>query len=302
MSALAETWLLLFLLAAGIGLGAALAMTIGRLLKESWLDPLRPTLAPLARWAPLAALLLALPMRILAPYIWPWGNDPREAMEDPTVVWIASLAILSLWAGLGWLLARPAAGRGSAGMALAVLFITGAIAMEEWALSRDAAWTGSVQGVAQMTEQVAFVLALATLLAMRRGEPSEPEARTGLERALLSIALGVLWLWFTQYVVVYYADIPAEAAWYMRRSDGAWAWLKVGWLLPTLLGAVGLAIVPQWRDWRFKLVARLLLLQHPVHLFWVVRPEAPPGAVSPVLDLVVVAALLAGSFLMLRRA
>lgn len=302
MSALAEAWLLIFLLAAGVGLGATMAMAMGRVLAEAWLDPLRPALGPLARWAPLAALMLALPMQFLAPFLWPWGGAPTEAEIDPTLVWVASLTVLSLWIALGWRLARPAVGRGTAGIALAALFLTGAFAMEEWALSRDAAWTGSVQGITLLTEQVAFVLAFATLLALRRGEPSEPEARVGLERALLSIAMGMLWLWFTQYVVVYSADIPAESAWYLRRSEGAWAWLNVGWLLPTLLGAIGLAIVPQWRDWRFKAVAWLLLLQHPVHLFWVVRPEAPPGAASVLLDLVAAAALLAASSLVLRRA
>ncbi|MCW8084773.1 hypothetical protein [Sabulicella glaciei] len=302
MSALAETWLLVFLLAAGVGLGATLAMALGRLLAESWLDPLRPALAPLSRWAPLVAFALALPMRFLAPYLWPWGDAPTEAAEDPTLVWTTSLSILGLWTALGWMLARPSVGRGLAGAALAALILTGALAVEEWALSRDATWTGSVQGVALMTEQLAFVLAFATLLALRRGEPLGPEARTGLERALLTIAMGMLWLWFTQYVVVYYADIPSESAWYLRRSEGAWAWLMLGWLMPALLCAIALAIVPQWRDWRFKAVARLLLLQHPVHLFWVVRPEAPPGAASVMLDLTVAAALAAGSVLMLRRA
>ena len=89
---------------------------------------------------------------------------------------------------------------------------------------------------------------------------------------------------FTQFLVVYAADIPAEASWYLRRSEGAWGVLKLGVALPALLGAVALAVVPQWQNWRLFLVASLLLVNHLANLFWTVRPEAAPGAASPLMD------------------
>ncbi|MFL1462962.1 hypothetical protein ACI6QG_12210 [Roseococcus sp. DSY-14] len=281
LPALAEAWLPLFLLLAGLGLGAALALALGRLLEEHWLAPLHPGLAALARGALPAALLLALPLPALAPLLWPAGTG----WGAPAALGARSLLLLALWCGIGWWLAAPGGGRWRGGAALLLLLPTGALAMEDWALARDPAWSGSVQGVALVTEQAAAALGLATLAALRRrAAPGGAEARTGLERALLALALGVLWLWFTQYVVVYAADIPAEAAWYLRREQAPWIWLKLGVALPALGGAIALALVPQWRDWRLGAVAALLVLHHAAHLLWVVRPEAPAGAASPWAD------------------
>jgi len=297
-----EAWLLLFLLAAGLGLGGALALALGLLLREHWLGPLHPGLAALARWATLLALLLAVPMGWFAPALWPWAGDGwREGWYAPGFVHLRSLALLAAWAALGWWLAAGG-GRRRAGLALGALVLTGAVAMEDWALSRDPAWTGSVQGLALVTEQAAAALALAALAALRRGEPREPEARTGLERALLSLALAVLWLWFTQFLVVYAADIPAEAAWYLRRADGFWGALKAFVALPALLAAIALAIVPQWANWRIAAVSALMVLGHLAHLLWVVRPEAAPGAASPLFDLAALALAAALTSLAFRQA
>lgn len=299
MSALAETWLLLFLLAAGLGLGGALVLALGRLLADDWLDPLHPPLATLARWGPALALLLALPMGWLAPSLWPWAAEgaARNAWHHPGFVHARTLAALALWTWLGWRLAAGGS-RGWGGAALLTLLLTGALLMDDWALSRDPEWSGSVQGLALLAEQAAAALALAALAS---GLPRDDSARTGLERALLALALAVLWLWFTQYLVVYAADIPAEAAWYLRRLDGAWRILKVGIALPALLGAIALAIVPQWGRWRLRAVGALLLLHHLAHLVWVVRPEA--RATSPELDgLAAVVALALLGAVALRRA
>lgn len=306
MTALAETWLLAFLLVTGFGLGAALALALGRLLSENWLEALHPPLAALARFALPAGLLLALPMGLFAPMLWPWGGPhieagPRAAWYAPGFVHLRSLALLALWTALAWWVAAGGTRR-RGGIALAALLLTGAVAMEDWALSRDPGWTGSIQGVALLAQMLAAALGVATLAVLRRAEPRDAEARTGLERALLSLALAVLWLWFTQFLVVYAADIPAEAAWYMRRGEGSWGVLKSGVALPALLLAIALAILPQWGGWRFGAVSALLVVNHLAHLVWLVRPEAAPGTASPLLDAAALALSVGLAMLVLRRA
>ena len=221
----------------------------------------------------------------------------------PEVFRLRSLALLLLWAGLGRLLARPRLRGRTAGAALLLLVLTGALAMEDWALSRDHAWTGSLQGLALVVEQAGAAMALATLLALRRAMPGE-DARTGLERALLTFAMATLWLWFVQYVVVYAGNLPREAAWYLRRSEAPWGWVKAGIALPALLAAIGLALVPQWRRWRLAAVGALLLVQHLAHLAWVVRPDAAlTGNPTPALaDALVPAAMALAVALAWRRA
>lgn len=300
----AEAWLPAFLLAAGLTLGALVVLALGHLLGEAWLGPLRPPLAAMARSAPVL-LPLALPLLLTAPVLYPWAAAMPQATGwyAPDAFRLRSLAVLLLWTGLGRLLARPQVRGRSAGGALLLLVLTGALAMEDWALSRDHAWTGSLQGLALLVEQAGAAMALATLLALRRDMPDE-EARTGLERALLTFAMATLWLWFVQYVVVYAANLPREAAWYLRRSEGPWGWVKAGIAVPALLAAIGLALVPQWRRWRLAAVSALLLVQHLAHLAWVVRPDAAlTGNATPVLaDALVPGAVALAVALAWRRA
>ena len=58
IAAFAEAWLLLFLLLAGVSLGALLALAMGRLLAEEWVAPVERPLAVAARAALEAAIAL----------------------------------------------------------------------------------------------------------------------------------------------------------------------------------------------------------------------------------------------------
>jgi len=270
MTAFAEAWLLAFLLAATLGAGALVVLSAGILLQEVWVAPLRPAFSVMMRAMPFL-ILLALPMFFLAGRLYPWVEPPRTIIAGT-----ASIAVLVLWSALGRFLIHTQA-RWVAGTALLVTVLSGAIAFEDWALSRDLSWAGSLHGIALLTGGATASLALAILA---RGEPEDAEARTGLERALMMLAIMTLWLWFVQFITVWAADLPSEAAWYLRRQDGFWFWLKAGLILPALLAAIAFAAVPQWRPWRMRLVCVLLAIQHPALLLWMVRPDAPlaPGA------------------------
>jgi hypothetical protein len=126
---------------------------------------------------------------------------------------------------------------------------------------------------------------------------------TALARALLTLAVTTMWLWFVQFIVVFTADLPSESAWYLRRY-GAWAWLKLGFLVPALAGAIVLIAPPNAGPLRLGLVCCLLLAQHVGHLFWLLRPEAPPEASSLWLDgaaVLLLALVLAGWALLRAR-
>lgn len=291
-----EAWLPAFMLWAGLVIGALATLMIGHLLNEAWLQPVRPELEAAARTAPLLALL-ALPVLLGLEGLYPWAMPGEARLEGPPGVWfsadafrIRSALTLAILIGLGWLVARPGTHVGRSALGLAILLPTGSIAAQDWALSRDIEWFGSLQGSAMFIEQLAAALAGAVLLSLvRQGHPEQHRV-AALERALLTLALLTLWLWFVQFVVVWMADLPAEAAWYLRR-DGGWAWLKGGIILPALVAAIVLAIPPRSGPVRLGAVCGLLLVQHIGHLWWLVRPDSPLGAPALWLDLVLAPAL-----------
>lgn len=296
---LLESWLTAWLAWTGVSVGALGALAIGHLLSEDWLAPVREPLEAAARSLPLAAIA-ALPVLAGLGTLYPWAGvdppampGPRNAWFEPTFFRLRAVGFLALWSVLGWALtAREHPHRRRAALVLALLVPSVTIAAQDWALSRDPGWWGSLQGFAVWVEGIMAALALAAGVSLaRRWMPgSETGAGEALERALLALGLTALWLWFAQFIMVWMADLPEEAGWYLRRADAFWSLLKLGVAVPALLLALALAAPPRHRPWRMAAVCVLLLVSYLAHLWWVVRPDAlvdPPAW----LDATVLAAL-----------
>ncbi|WP_135466323.1 hypothetical protein [Crenalkalicoccus roseus] len=292
--ALLEAWLLGFVLVAGISAGALGMLMLGHLLHSKGLPAVRPTLEALAGAVPVAALL-ALPVLLGVEHLYPWAGDGagwlavppwREAWFQPGLFRLRTLLALALWAVLAWWMARPGIHPWRAAIGLILLVPSSALAAQDWVMSRDPTWYGSLQGVAFIVQQGAAAMALALLLMVaRRGLPEEERAR-GLERTLLTLAVATLWLWFVQFVVAYAADLPEEAHWYLRRMDG-WGWFKLGFVVPALVLAIVFGGPPEWRPWRVAVVSALVLAAQVGHMLWLLRPDAPGIPPPPWLDALV---------------
>jgi hypothetical protein len=298
--ALLEAWLPAFLTLAGVSVGALGALATGHLLREDWLEPVRAPLEATARTLPLVAML-ALPVLAGLEVLYPWAGPAPPPMPAPRGAWLSPwpfrlrmVLFLALWSGLAWLITRP--GRPDkriAALVLALLVPSVTLAAQDWSLSRDPTWWGSLQGIAVWVEGITAALAAAALVALLRGRMPDGETGAGeaLERGLLALGLAAIWLWFTQFIVVWMADLPEEAGWYLRRMEGGWGLLKLGVAVPALLLALALAAPPRHRPWRMVAVCLLLLVSHLAHLWWVVRPDAPVVRPPLWLDAAVLAAL-----------
>jgi hypothetical protein len=299
-AALLEAWLVGFLAWGGLSVGALGALAIGHLLREDWLAPVRAPLEAAALAMPLVAVM-ALPVLagVEALYVWagpvpPPMPAPRAAWYQPWPFRLRGLGVLAAWIVLAWLLTRPGGpGKRVSAVALAVLALSVMIAAQDWVLSRDPSWWGSLQGFAIWLESAMTALAAAALVSLARGAmpPGETGAGEALERALLALGLATLWLWFTQFVVVWMADLPEEAAWYGRRLDPPWNLVKLGVAVPLLLLALVLAAPPRHQRWRMAAVCMLLMASHLAHLWWTVRPDAPRAMPAAWLDGAVLAFL-----------
>jgi hypothetical protein len=280
----ADAWLVGFLAWIGIAAGALGALAVGHLLREDWIAPVRAPLEAAARTLPLLALA-AIPVLAAPELLYPWAGPAPPPMPAARAAWLSpwpfrlrGTAILALWVALAWVLTRPGMPRKPlSALVLALLAITVPIAAQDWAFSRDPTWHGSLQGFAAWVEGVTSALAAAALVALLRREMPSGDTGPGeaTERALLALGLATLWLWFIQFIVVWMADLPEEAGWYLRRMEGAWPLAKLGIAVPALLLALVLAAPPRHRRWRMGMVCALLLVSHLAHLWWVVRPDAP---------------------------
>ncbi len=298
-AALAESWLTAFLAWQGIATGALGALAIGHLLREDWLDPVRLPLQAAARTLPLVALM-AVPMLLVPQLLYPWADEVPPALPPARAAWLEPLAfrlripvLLALWIGLAWWLERPGMPKLRAALVLALLALSVPVAAQDLGASRDVLWWSSLRGFAVWVEGLGAALALAALVSLAGGHmpPGETGEAEALERALLALGLATLWLWFTQFIVVWMADLPVEAGWYLRRAEDGWLWLKFGVAIPALLLALVLAAPPRHRPWRLAAVCLLLLVSYLANLWWAVRPDAPLGDPPPWQDAAVLGGL-----------
>jgi len=177
---------------------------------------------------------------------------------------------------------------------LLIFSLTATFASVDWMMSLEAEWYSTMFGVYFFAGSVIgiFGFMVATLTALRaRGVLKGVVTVEHLhDMGKLLFAFTVFWAYiaFSQYFLIWYADIPEETAYFHHRSHGGWP--TVGMLL-----AFGHFAVPF-----FFLMPRIvkrstgllaagavwLLVMHYLDLYWCVMPVHDPEGPHPsVLDL-----------------
>jgi hypothetical protein len=256
-------------------------------MKEEWLAPVRSEAEAAALTAPVL-FLLAIPLLPALGEIFPWASGAAEDLPRPRAEFlttpfflIRSTFYLAVWSALALWFAGTAQPRRASALGLVLLAPTAAFAGNDWVLSRDPSWWSSLFGFAFAVSQLLAALAGAILVSLLRPEHPPAARMQSLERALLTLALLTLWLWFVQFIVVWLANLPQEAAWYLARSDRR-LWLLAGVALPALVAAVFILAPPGFGRRTMIAGSALLLLQHIAHLLWLadVSPAFPGALVA----------------------
>ena len=276
-AALVETWLVAFVVLSGLAAGSLGLLMIGHLLGEDWLRPVRAELEAAALTMPLLAIL-ALPLALGLGYAYPWVAPgtlpdipaPRVAYLQPDFFLLRGAAYLAIWSGLAWWITSTRRHRQASAIGLALLVPTLTLAAVDWVMSRDPSWWSSVFGFAFSLSQLVAALAGAIFVSLVRLEHPSAARMRSLERALLTLTLMTLWVWFAQFLIIWSANLPDEVAYYLARTD--WLWLMLWVVLPALFGAIALLIPPGAGRATMTAGSGLLLVHHAAHMTWLIRP------------------------------
>ncbi len=241
-------WWTAFVFWSGPAFGALALMLIRRLVGGDWGEAFAPELEPAARAAPLLALF-ALPGLLFSPQVFDWAAHP-QTVEASVRRWYLGgpafftreAAILIGLSLISWRLPRIEGPRGRLGAGLGLVFYGVAIsfAAVDWILSTQTHYTSSAAGMALATQQLAAALAYAAL----QGRVRPARSPAGDVGALLfATLLGLSYLVFMSYLVVWYGDRPRPDAWYILRTQTPWgalvlAALALGLIAPSTLLAV----------------------------------------------------------------
>jgi hypothetical protein len=167
------------------------------------------------------------------------------------------------------------------GPGLVVYVATMTLAAFDWAMSLDPDWVSTIWGllfvVAQALGTLAMVIALLALLADRRPFAGVLSIPIFHDLGNLLMAFTMLWAYisFSQYLLIWSANIPEEASYYVARTNAGWKYVALflvifHFFIPFLLLL--------WRKTKrtvrwLAVVAGWLVVMRLVDLFWVIGPS-----------------------------
>jgi hypothetical protein len=301
------SWLAALAAGLSIALGALLLVAIASISGARWFDPLRGFALDLAGTLPLFAILFLVLLPGLG-VLYPWvhaRNLPNAAwLNQPWfiaravfyfAVWIGIASTLRRWARAG----NPGGGgpaappspreRALAAAALPPLGLTLTFAAFDWLMSLDPRWSSTVFGVYWFAGGFLAALAVVTLAAAQPGsgvsQADRLPAVQGYALGALMLTFAVFWAYiaYSQYFIIWIADVPAEVAWYVPRVRGGWGVLALVVLGSQLaLPLLVLLLYAAKRSARaMAVIAVWLLVAHYLDTYWLVLPAIHPDAPHP---------------------
>jgi hypothetical protein len=250
-----------------LALGTAVFAAIQGVSGARWWAPVRMVTASAAGTLAVPAVLLGATLALGLPTLYPWAR-PEAATNHllaAKAVWLnrpfflaRALVILLAWLGLVGLLrnrlralesgdagAAPSFARASVGF-LVVLAPTISVAFWDWAMSLEPAWFSTMFGVYAFAGTFLGGIASVTAVALfldahgRLPRPLSPETRHDLRKLLFGFAIFWAYIWFCQYLLIWYSNLPEETPYYALRFQGGWAalfWLNpvVSFLIPFVI-------------------------------------------------------------------
>ena len=332
------SWLVSFLFFLSLALGALFFVLIQYAAQGGWGIVLRRIGETIFAMLPVMAALF-LPLLLGLHDLYEWSHAEAVA-NDALLRWkapylnvpfflIRAALYFGIWSFIALLYYRGSRGqdvtgdpgvsarlRRLAGPAIIVLALTQTFASVDWIMSLTPHWYSTMFGVYFFAGSFVGFIALLSVVAaaMRRAGLLDTvisaEHRHDIGKFLFAFTAFWAYIAFSQFFLMWYANLPEETIWYKARLEGSW-------LPVSLLLMAGHFVIPFFflmgrtvkrKGATLAVGGAWLLGMHFVDLYWQVMPTLHPEGLRP--SLLDVAALLAvggcfvaaASWLMRRQA
>ena len=154
----------------------------------------------------------------------------------------------------------------------------------DWMMSLEPHWFSTIFGVYYFSGTVLASIAVVTFLAVYLNEKGllvkEIKSDHYYSLGALMFAFVNFWAYiaFSQFLLIYYANLPEETFWYLNRWEGSWVFVSV-FLIFVHFVVPYFALVSQpskTNPKRLKLMSIWILLAHFVDLYWLIMPTYSP--------------------------
>ena len=162
-----------------------------------------------------------------------------------------------------------------------VFALTYSLLSVDWLMSLEAHWFSTIFGVycfAGLFQSTMAAMILLIVYAMRRGWLDGVVTANHLhDLGKFMFAFTVFWAYiaFSQYMLIWYANLPEETMFYLPRSKGEWLWVSLA-LLVFRFVVPFLMLLPRWAKRQpeyLSVMAVLVLIMQWVDIYWLVYPS-----------------------------
>lgn len=296
-----------------LAVGATLVAAVATVSGGQWWLPVAPTVRSIGRTiaVPAAVLMLVLVLGLRALYPWAQPEAAADHLLHAKHAWLnppfflgrAGLVLLGFIALTHGLL-RDTAPSKRAAIAYVLFFALGiSIGSWDWLMSREPAWYSTMFAVYAFANVFLSGIAIVTTLALLSLPALPVTTCHDLGRMLFAFAMFWAYIWFCQFMLIWYANIPEETAYFVARMRGESGMLF--WLNPVLGFVVPAAILMSARAKRNRFVllhaAGVVLIGRWLDTYLTVTPGGTALDVQLVMSFVATAAVLFAMGAVARR-
>jgi hypothetical protein len=197
--------------------------------------------------------------------LWAWKLHGHSTKQDTSLTPIEHMHGASRWSAPGLLL----------------VIVTGTLASFDWIMSLDPHWYSTIFGLYVISggAQAFFALLILICLAFRKAGILRREITTehyhDLGKWLFALTVFWAYIGFSQYMLIWYANIPEETIFYRHRLEGSWS----AWSLLLLLGRFiipFLILMPRAAKRTAAVIGPMsgwILFNHFVDHYWMIAPN-----------------------------
>jgi hypothetical protein len=318
MDRLLETYLVSFAFWLSVALGGLFFVLLQHLTRAGWSVVVRRIAEAIAANVHLM-FLLVVPVLLGMHHLYHWSHadavahDPilagKAGFLNPTFFTVRVVVYFVIWSLLAWFLFRTSVKQDATGdpaltlrmervsapgMILFALSLN--FAAFDLLMSLDPHWFSTIFGVYYFAGSVVVfcsVMPIVMVWLQSTGRLRHAVTREHYhDFGKLLFAFTVFWAYiaFSQYMLIWYAHLPEETGWFLKRQTGAWAWVSLGLLF-------GHFVVPflvlisrlfKRRPLLLALAGVWMIVMHWIDMYWLAGPEfSPTGPHVGVVDVLV---------------
>lgn len=290
----------------GVPLGCWALLMLHHLVGGRWGFVIQRVLESGIQTLPLMALFF-VPILLGMPYVYPWAQPDvvaadvllQEKSRYLNVPFFITRAVFyfAIWITVGrlltkWSLEQDRTADGTltqrlqrlSGPGLVLYGLTVTFSAIDWVMSLEPHWYSSIYGIIYMVSYGLAALAVAIIVSgLREGEKAlaqviSPDRFHDLGNLLLALVMFWAYVNYSQFLLIWMANLAEEVPWYLHRLNGGWQWVALALILfqfavPFLLL---LSRGTKRRGQALSIVAAAILFMHWVDTQWLIAPSFYP--------------------------